>query len=147
MIQRFTIEDLVAQNKAGVFYRAVDKTTDQTVGIRRFFPFGHDGGGLGAWLKWLRQASDTTNLHQAREMLSAAIGVEPPPSPTRLIREATVPDRDLKRGSKNGPSRVWLMIFFTLLLLIALGLAWWLNQRSHANASVMSHPMEAQVIR
>lgn len=299
MTQRFTIEDLVAQNEWGVVYRAVDTKTNQTVGVRRFFPFGHEGGGLdneeqiayaiavdrlagirhpamrsiiwggcdpidqmpfivtewiagfslgsytehaplkhadaiqilvhalevcellselfaeeavwietdlesivvgeegsgrgatfwisplrwlgseqhkrglgaiiqlteeimhwqgmpipdeaggglGVWLKWLRRESETITLRQAREMLSAAIGVEPPPSPTKLVQAATAPDRDLKRARKKGLSPMMLVIIFTLLLLIAVGVAWWFAQRSGSNAGAMLDRMEAEMIR
>jgi hypothetical protein len=36
------------------------------------------GGGLGAWLRWLRDAADTASLQEARENLAAALGEEPP---------------------------------------------------------------------
>jgi hypothetical protein len=297
--QRFTIEDLVAQNEWGVVYRAIDTETGQTVGIRRFFPFGHDGGGLdseeqiayaiaierlagirhaamrsiiwggcdpvdqmpcivtewiegfslggytehaplkhadaiqilthalevcevlselfaeeavwietdlesiivgqegsgrgatfwisplrwlgsekhkggmgaiiqlteeimhwqgvlipneaggglGAWLKWLRQESESMTLHQAREMLSAAIGMEPPPSPTKLVQAATVPDKELKRAQKKGLSRMTLVMIATLILLIAVGVAWWLTRRGPSNAGAMLDRIQAAMIR
>jgi hypothetical protein len=46
VIQRFQIEDLVIQDSSGVVFRAVDTETNQTVAVRRFFPFGANGGGL-----------------------------------------------------------------------------------------------------
>ena len=46
MIQRFQIEDLVIQDSSGVVFRALDTETNQTVAVRRFFPFGANGGGL-----------------------------------------------------------------------------------------------------
>ena len=48
MIQRFHIEDLIAQDSSGVVFRALDTKTGQPVAVRRFFPFGMDGGGLNA---------------------------------------------------------------------------------------------------
>lgn len=48
MIQRFHIEDLIAQDSSGVVFRALDTETGQLVAVRRFFPFGVDGGGLNA---------------------------------------------------------------------------------------------------
>lgn len=44
--QRFHIEDLVVQDSSGVLFRAIDTETRQPVALRRFFPFGVDGGGL-----------------------------------------------------------------------------------------------------
>lgn len=298
MIQRFTIEDLVAQNASGVCYRAVDTTTQRTVGIRRFFPFGHDGGGLdreeqvaysiaidrlagirhlamrtivwggcdpvdempyivtewiegfslesylehaplkhadavgilthalevcevlseifaeeavwidtdlesiivgeegsgrgatfwisplkwlgadnqepgmkaivrlteeimhwhgkevadqaggglGAWLKWLRQESETINLHQAREMLSAAIGVEPPPSPAKLVQEATIPHHARNRAAKKAPSRMKWLIALVVFFLVAAGAAWWWGQRKNPGPSTMNLPAKAATI-
>ena len=48
MSQRFQIEDLVIQDSSGVVFRAVDSETQQIVAVRRFFPFGANGGGLDA---------------------------------------------------------------------------------------------------
>ena len=48
MIQRFQIEDLIAQDWLGVVFRALDTQTGMPVAVRRFFPFGADGGGLHA---------------------------------------------------------------------------------------------------
>lgn len=36
----------MAQDELGVLFRAVDTETGRIVGLRRFFPFGRDGGGL-----------------------------------------------------------------------------------------------------
>jgi hypothetical protein len=46
--QRFQIEDLISQDASGVVFRATDTKTGRTVALRRFFPFGVDGGGLSA---------------------------------------------------------------------------------------------------
>lgn len=46
MIKRFQIEDLIIQDSSGVVFRALDTKTGKTVAVRRFFPFGVDGGGL-----------------------------------------------------------------------------------------------------
>lgn len=48
MIRRFQIEDLIVQDATGVVFRAIDSETGKTVAVRRFFPFGADGGGLQA---------------------------------------------------------------------------------------------------
>ena len=48
MIRRFHIEDLIVQDPSGVVFRALDTETGRTVAVRRFFPFGADGGGLHA---------------------------------------------------------------------------------------------------
>jgi hypothetical protein len=46
VIRRFQIEDLVIQDASGVVFRALDTETGRTVAVRRFFPFGANGGGL-----------------------------------------------------------------------------------------------------
>ena len=46
LIDRFQIEDLIVQDFSGVVFRAVDTETGLLVAVRRFFPFGADGGGL-----------------------------------------------------------------------------------------------------
>jgi hypothetical protein len=43
---RFQIQDIVAQDELGVLFRAIDTERDCLVGLRRFFPFGQEGGGL-----------------------------------------------------------------------------------------------------
>jgi hypothetical protein len=45
---RFQIEDLFSQDASGVVFHARDTETDESVALRRFFPFGANGGGLNA---------------------------------------------------------------------------------------------------
>jgi hypothetical protein len=45
-MSRFEIEDIVSQDKRGIVFRAHDLERGHTVALRRFFPFGQDGGGL-----------------------------------------------------------------------------------------------------
>jgi len=49
-----------------------------------------EGGHLQAWLKWLKDAADDdrATIREAREMLSAALGVEPPPPIGTLVEES-----------------------------------------------------------
>jgi hypothetical protein len=46
--QRFQIEDLFSQDASGVVFCARDSETTELVALRRFFPFGVNGGGLDA---------------------------------------------------------------------------------------------------
>jgi hypothetical protein len=46
VIRRFKIEELVAQDLSGVLFKAWDTETGTHVAVRRFFPFGNDGGGF-----------------------------------------------------------------------------------------------------
>lgn len=59
------------------------------------------GRGLGEWLKWLRGAARTTSLHEAREMLAASIGVEPPLPAKHLVRQATRSSGGGKKKKKS----------------------------------------------
>lgn len=46
MSERFQILDLVEVDDEGVLFQATDLESGGTVSLRRFFPFGRDGGGL-----------------------------------------------------------------------------------------------------
>ena len=46
LTQRFQIEDILEQDHHGVVFAALDGATGRHVALRRFFPFGSDGGGL-----------------------------------------------------------------------------------------------------
>lgn len=46
MRSRFRIEDHIHQDSSGVIFRAIDGENGQHVALRRFFPFGVDGGGF-----------------------------------------------------------------------------------------------------
>jgi len=84
------------------------------------------GRGLGGWLKWLRRASKTTTLAEAREMLAASTGMEPPTPSKQLVRQAaarpSVPIKAIKPRKKsiNG-----MLVTIVLLCLIAGVLVSW----------------------
>lgn len=46
MPQSYHIEEIVQQDASSVVYLALDTSSSQLVALRRFFPFGIDGGGL-----------------------------------------------------------------------------------------------------
>lgn len=62
-MQRFEIEDIVTQDKNGITFRARDTQTGRTVALRRFMPFGSNGGGL--------EADETKAFASAAERLSS----------------------------------------------------------------------------
>ena len=62
VVRRFNIEDIIFQDSSGVTFRAFDTVTGETVALRRFFPFGPDGGGL--------QGEEQTAYNIAVERLS-----------------------------------------------------------------------------
>ncbi|RPJ32874.1 MAG: hypothetical protein EHM17_12245 [Verrucomicrobiaceae bacterium] len=80
------------------------------------------GGGLGAWIKWLRQAAPTTTLRELRENLAAAVGTEPPPAAAKLVAQAARPPA---RKSSKVPVLAGLG-----LVLILTGLSGWLHTRN-----------------
>ena len=45
-MERFELQDIVAQDKNGIVYTAWDHVLGRKVSIRRFLPFGQNGGGL-----------------------------------------------------------------------------------------------------
>jgi hypothetical protein len=45
-MSRYEIEEILSQDKRGIIFRAHDSEKGLTVALRRFFPFGQDGGGL-----------------------------------------------------------------------------------------------------
>jgi hypothetical protein len=62
-MKRFEIEDIVTQDKNGIIFRARDTETERTVALRRFMPFGSNGGGL--------EADETQAFASASERLSS----------------------------------------------------------------------------
>ncbi len=48
MAHRFQIEDIEVQDSTGIVFKATDLETGLKVAVRRFFPFGPNGGGLNA---------------------------------------------------------------------------------------------------
>lgn len=70
----FQIEDHIHQDSSGVIFRAIDTENGRSVALRRFFPFGVDGGGL---IDDERKAYNTTIGRLARvhhPALRAVIG-------------------------------------------------------------------------
>lgn len=101
------------------------------------------GCGLGGWLKWLRAAAATTTLLEAREMLAASIGEEPPaPAKTLIIKATTRPlKRPLKPALKPSRSKA-PCIFFLCLALVITGIGSWLiiRHRSHNQLPPTTEP-------
>lgn len=95
------------------------------------------GRGLGGWLNWLRHAAPTTRLHEARETLAAAVGVEHPPPAKTLVAQAT---RPLARAIKP-PSFKTLWIPNLALALVAVGLgAWFLVRQRAIETALQTRP-------
>jgi hypothetical protein len=86
------------------------------------------GRGLGGWLKWLRGAVDSTSLHEARQMLAASVGAEPPPPARNLVARATRPVRPIKPPSSKTP----LLITLALGLVVAGAAGWFLTRKPPA---------------
>jgi len=102
--------------------------TEQIMGWQGRSVMDHAGHGLGGWLKWLRNAAATTSLHEAREMLAASVGVEPPPPAKTLAAQAT---RPLVKTPKPPSFKVpWVINFGLALLAIGLGAGFLMRQRA-----------------
>ncbi|MEO5914690.1 MAG: hypothetical protein ABIS50_10685 [Luteolibacter sp.] len=99
--------------------------------------------GLGGWLKWLHGSARTATLHEAREMLAAAIGVEPPAPAKRVVRQATRPILAGKRKSKS-KAPVWI---FACTALLATGLGGWMLVRRNAALVAKAQERPTPVVR
>ena len=94
------------------------------------------GGGLGAWLKWLRHNAATISLYEARETLTASVGEAPPVTTRQLVVQSS---RQLAHAPAPPPSRV-LWVLNIGLALLASGLAVWfvVRQREIRNSRLDS---------
>jgi hypothetical protein len=90
------------------------------------------GGGLGAWLKWLRGAADTASLREARETLAAALGKEPPPPPPPRKPVPAIIKPAPPRKSKTP------LLLICGCTLIASGVGGWLVMRYRAPRNLQS---------
>jgi hypothetical protein len=81
--------------------------------------------GLGDWLAWLYSAARTATLHEAREQLSKAVGVDPPLPVRRHTRQTT---RQASTVPAKAPARI--MACAALILLGAGG--WWMIKKNDA---------------
>lgn len=107
--------------------------TEDVMGWRGRSIADQTGTGIGGWLKWFRGAARTTTLHEAREMLAASIGVEPPIPAKNLVRQAT---RPMAAGRKKKKAAGWPFFIFGTLALAAVGLGGWaLVNRNNSSAS------------
>lgn len=89
----------------------------------------HDqaGGGLGAWLNWLRAAAANTTLREARENLAAAIGSEPPPAVKQPVSPARRPP-----PPKSSRQVVIAGLGLCIIIIAAFGSWFFLRNRSIA---------------
>lgn len=102
--------------------------------------------GLGNWLAWLYSAASTATLHEARQKLSEAVGVEPPSPVRRQTRQVTrqVPavSGKVKRSSR---APAWIMACAVLLLLGGGG--WWMIKRNEANLVKAQTPLIVEIVQ
>ncbi|MCU0753261.1 MAG: hypothetical protein MUC40_09625 [Akkermansiaceae bacterium] len=91
------------------------------------------GGGLGAWLKWLRGAAGTASLRETRENLAAALG-QPPPTPVNQLLIAA--NRSIKPRKSKTP-----LLLVCGCTLIAIGMGGWLVTRQRA-----PHNLQGEVL-
>lgn len=94
------------------------------------------GGGLGAWLKWLKENARVATLAEARAALASATQMSAPASPTGKVRstaKAVVPRRPMVASK---PKTSWVgRVVVALLVLTALGLGGLLFYRNHKETS------------
>jgi hypothetical protein len=99
------------------------------------------GRGLGAWVNWMRGSGKQASFHEAREMLAASIGHEPPPDAVTLVRSATKHRVVLKSAR---PSRSGWVIAVLAILAAVLALAYW-NHRVRQGGAALAAPPAPQL--
>ncbi|MGL4399634.1 MAG: hypothetical protein ACRCXD_07175 [Luteolibacter sp.] len=118
--------------------KSLASLTEDVMGWRGKMIHDHEGGGLGGWLKWLRQAPPQTSLHQAWEKLAAAAQSTAPPPARRLARPPVLAAIPVRR---KAPSKIPFLIGSTLTLTaISLG-GWGLIQWNNARLNVTTDPV------
>lgn len=97
------------------------------------------GRGLGGWIKWLRTATTTVTIHEAREMLAASVGMDPPPSAKRLaIKAHTRVLAPLARVKKASSKTPWYIGIGLALVIAGLAGCWWVSQRKNTASMITS---------
>jgi len=108
--------------------KSIVTLTEELMGWQGLSVNDQAGRGLGIWLKWLRAAAETTTLKEARESLTAAIGVEPPPPVKTVVATSTRPISRAARPIRPIPKRKSKAPVFTALILLCVvagGAGWW----------------------
>jgi hypothetical protein len=115
--------------------KSLASLTEDVMGWRGKMIHDHDGGGLGGWLKWLRQAPPRASLHEAWEKLAASSQGPAPPPARRLARP---PVRAAAPVRKKPRSRIPFLIG-SVLSLAAISIACWgLIRWNNARLKVMA---------
>lgn len=110
--------------------KSLASLTEDVMGWRGKMIHDHDGGGLGGWLKWLRQAPPQTSLQQAWEKLgTAAQGTAPPPA-RRQVRPPVRPTAPVRRKPQSKiPFLIGSILSLTAISVGGWGLIHWNNTR------------------
>jgi hypothetical protein len=106
-------------------FQSIITLTEELMGWQGETVNDQAGRGLGGWLRWLRGASATTSLNEAREMLAAATGLEPPTPTQHLVREATRPMVAYPVGKTRKKPMNGQLITIIMLCLVMGGLLGW----------------------
>lgn len=115
--------------------RSLAGLTEDLMGWRGKMIHDHEGGGLGAVLKWLRQVPPQTQLRQVREKLAATANSPSPAPSRRLVRppvRATAPVR------KKAPSKIPFVVGGILSLAVLSVGGWSLMKWNNARLKTMS---------
>ena len=114
--------------------------TEEIMGWTERTVADHEGRGLGGGLKWLRGKARTATLHEARQMLAASVGVEPPVPVKKLVRQATQQQVVVR---KKKASRVPIFIAVAgMLVALALAGYWLIKRNDAANAANAAWPVQ-----
>jgi hypothetical protein len=103
---------------------SIIKLTEEVMDWKGRVVSDQSGQGLGAWFNWLRGASATASLREARENLAAAIGAEPPQPARQLLAAAR-----RRQGGMSRPSKIAAGVAASMALAACATGAWWLSQQ------------------
>jgi hypothetical protein len=91
--------------------------TEQVMGWQGHPINDQAGHGLAAWLKWLRHTEGPISLHEVRQTLAAAVGINPPPT-HNLVTQATHPPPRVIKPRPTKSIGLWI-VNISLALVVA----------------------------
>lgn len=100
--------------------------------------------GLGDWLAWLYSAARTATLHEAREQLSKAVGVDPPLPVRRHTRQTACPVSTVPAESQQSSTAPARIIACTVLILLGTG-GWWMIKKNDASLVKARGPLVVKI--
>ena len=98
-----------------------------------------EGGHLQLWLKWMKTDGDAADIHEAREMIAAAAGVEPPAPVAQLIDQSkrkpglSVQMPKMPPLMKLKVPKMPLLTILSVMFVIQAGIGWFIVRKINEN--------------